>query len=73
LYEEKADALEENKGRGFIEKELTFSNVSSMASSLNFSLPPLLRMWSQNVARSSVLERPATPLLQKISKVSSKA
>ena len=51
----------------------TFSRVSSIASSLNFSLPPFLRMLSQNVASSSALELPATPLLQKTSKASLRA
>jgi len=51
----------------------TFSRVSSIASSLNFSLPPFLRMLSQKVARSSALEFPATPLLQKTSKASLRA
>jgi len=51
----------------------TFSRVSSIASSLNFSLPPFLRILSQNVASSSALELPATPLLQKISKASLRA
>ena len=51
----------------------TFSSVSSMASSLNFSLPPFLRMLSQKVASSSALELPATPLLQNISKASFRA
>jgi len=51
----------------------TFSRVSSIASSLNFSLPPFLRMLSQNEASSSALELPATPLLQKTSKASLRA
>ena len=50
--------------------EQTFSSVSSMASSLSFSLPPFLRILSQKVASSSALELPATPLLQKTSKAS---
>ena len=50
--------------------KLTFSRVSSMASSLNFSLPPFFSILSQKVASSSALELPATPLLQKISKAS---
>jgi len=52
---------------------LTFSRVSSIASSLNFSLPPFLRMLSQKEASSSALELPATPLLQKTSKASLRA
>ena len=51
----------------------TFSRVSSIASSLNFSLPPFLRMLSQKEASSSALELPATPLLQKTSKASLRA
>lgn len=51
----------------------TFSRVSSMASSLSFSLPPFFRMLSQKVASSSALELPATPLLQKTSKASLRA
>jgi hypothetical protein len=62
-----------DKSHRFIEDNemnQTFSSVSSMASSLNFSLPPFLRILSQKVASSSALELPATPLLQKISKAS---
>lgn len=51
----------------------TFSSVSSIASSLSFSLPPFLRILSQNVASSSALELPATVLLQNISNASFKA
>lgn len=51
----------------------TFSSVSSMASSLSFSLPPFLRILSQNVASSSALELPATVLLQNTSKASFRA
>lgn len=51
----------------------TFSSVSSIASSLSFSLPPFFNRLSQNVARSSALVLPATPLLQKTSKASFKA
>jgi hypothetical protein len=40
----------------------TFPSVSSMASSLNFLLPPFSRMLSKKVARSSTLDLPATPL-----------
>lgn len=51
----------------------TFSSVSSIASSLNFSLPPFFSMLSQKVANSSALELPPTPLLQKTSKASFRA
>ena len=44
-----------------------------MASSLSFSLPPFLRILSQNVASNSALELPATVLLQNTSKASFKA
>lgn len=56
-----------------INRKITFSSVSSIASSLNFSLPPFLRMLSQKVASNSALELPATPLLQKTSKASLRA
>mmetsp|Transcript_25338 Transcript_25338/g.62514 ORF Transcript_25338/g.62514 Transcript_25338/m.62514 type:complete len:212 (-) Transcript_25338:986-1621(-) len=48
----------------------TFSSVSSMASSLSFSLPPFFSRLSQNVASSSALVEPATPLLQNTSNAS---
>ena len=51
-------------------KRPTFSRVSSIASSLSFSLPPFLRILSQNVASNSALELPATVLLQNISNAS---
>lgn len=54
-------------------KTITFSSDSSMSSSLNFSLPPFLRILSQKVASNSALELPATPLLQKTSKASLRA
>lgn len=57
-----------NKWRENYEKQDTFSSVSSMASSLNFSLPPFLRTLSQKAASSSAFELPATVLLQKTSK-----
>jgi hypothetical protein len=44
-----------------------------MASSLNFSLPPFLRILSQKVASSSALELPPTVLLQNTSKASFRA
>lgn len=51
----------------------TLSKVSSIASSLNFSLPPFLRILSQYEASSSALEEPATTLLQNTSKASFRA
>ena len=53
--------------------KVTFSSVSSIASSLSFSLPPFLSILSQKVASSSALELPATALLQKTSKASFRA
>lgn len=53
--------------------KVTFSSVSSMVSSLSLSLPPFLRILSQNVASNSALELPATVLLQNTSKASFKA
>lgn len=55
------------------ENRLTLSSVSSTASSLNFSLPPFLRILSQNEASNSALELPETTLLQKTSKASFRA
>ena len=42
----------------------TFSSMSSIASSLSFSLPPFFKMLSQNVASSSALLLALPPLLQ---------